>query len=95
MDALANILILTPLLLPVVTELGIDPVHFGIAMIVNVSMGFLTPPVGVNLFVGCAISKISIERLSWAVLPFLATMVVALFFLFFIPEISLFLLGTK
>ena len=95
MDALANILILTPLLLPVVTELGIDPVHFGIAMIVNVSMGFLTPPVGVNLFVGCAISKISIERLSWAVLPFLATMVVALFFLFFIPDISLFLLGTK
>jgi len=95
MDALANILILTPLLLPVVTELGIDPVHFGIAMIVNVSMGFLTPPVGVNLFVGCAISKISIERLSWAVLPFLATMVVALFFLFFIPELSLFLLGTK
>lgn len=95
MDALANILILTPLLLPVITELGIDPVHFGIAMIVNVSMGFLTPPVGVNLFVGCAISKISIERLSWAVLPFLATMFVALFFLFFIPELSLFLLGTK
>lgn len=95
MDALANILILTPLLLPVVKELGIDPVHFGIAMIANVSMGFLTPPVGVNLFVGCSISKISIERLSWAVLPFLGAMVLALFFLFFIPELSLFLLDTK
>lgn len=92
MDALANILILTPLLLPVIKQLGIDPVHFGIAMIVNVSMGFLTPPVGVNLFVGCAISKISIERLSMAVMPFLAAMVIALVFIFFIPDISLLLL---
>ncbi|MFN2267939.1 MAG: TRAP transporter large permease [Desulfonatronovibrio sp.] len=92
MDALANILILTPLLLPVIKHLGMDPVHFGIVMIVNVSMGFLTPPVGVNLFVGCGISKISIEKLSWAVLPFLGAMIVALLFLMFIPQISLFLL---
>lgn len=92
MDALANILILTPLLLPVVKHLGMDPVHFGIVMIVNVSMGFLTPPVGVNLFVGCGISKISIEKLSWAVLPFLGAMIVALLFLVFIPQISLLLL---
>lgn len=86
MDALANILILTPLLLPVAKTLGFDPIHFGIIMIVCSSMGFLTPPVGVNLFVGCSISKISIERLSVAILPFLLTMVIALLSLTFLWE---------
>ncbi|MEM7545163.1 MAG: TRAP transporter large permease [Pseudomonadota bacterium] len=92
MDALANILILTPLLLPVVREVGIDPIHFGIVMIVAIAIGFLTPPVGVNLFVGCSIGDISIERLSIAVLPFLASMILALLVLAFVPQISLFLL---
>jgi C4-dicarboxylate transporter DctM subunit len=92
MDALANILILTPLLLPVVREVGIDPIHFGIVMIVAIAMGFLTPPVGVNLFVGCSIGKISIERLSVAVLPFLGAMILALLVLAFVPQISLILL---
>ena len=93
MDALANILILTPLLLPVVKALGVDPIHFGIVMIVCSSMGFLTPPVGVNLFVGCSIANISIEKLSVAVMPFLLTMVLALLILTFIPQISLWLPG--
>ncbi len=93
MDALANILILTPLLLPVVKALGVDPIHFGIVMIVCSSMGFLTPPVGVNLFVGCSIANISIEKLSVAVMPFLLTMVLALLILTFIPQISLWLTG--
>ena len=93
MDALANILILTPLLLPVVKHMGMDPIHFGIVMIVAASMGFLTPPVGVNLFVGCGIGKISIEKLSVAVLPFLFTMFIALFAITFIPGISLWLVG--
>ncbi len=93
MDALANILILTPLLLPVVKALGVDPIHFGIVMIVCSSMGFLTPPVGVNLFVGCSIANISIEKLSVAVMPFLLTMVLALLLLTFIPQISLWLPG--
>ncbi len=92
MDALASILILTPLLLPVVREVGIDPIHFGIVMIVAIAIGFLTPPVGVNLFVGCSIGKISIERLSIAVLPFLAAMILALLVLAFVPQISLILL---
>ena len=92
MDALANILILTPLLLPVIREVGIDPIHFGIVMIVSIAMGFLTPPVGVNLFVGCSIGNISIERLSVAVLPFLGAMVLALLVLAFVPQISLILL---
>lgn len=89
MDALANILILTPLFLPVVKTVGVDPIHFGIVMIVSVAMGFLTPPVGVNLFVGCGIGKVSIERLSYAVLPFLGTILIALLILTFIPQISL------
>jgi C4-dicarboxylate transporter DctM subunit len=93
MDALANILILTPLLLPVVKVLGVDPIHFGIVMIVCSSMGFLTPPVGVNLFVGCSIANLSIEKLSVAVMPFLLTMIVALLVLTFIPQITLWLPG--
>jgi C4-dicarboxylate transporter DctM subunit len=92
MDALANILILTPLLLPLVTYAGIDHTHFGIVMIVGVSLGFLTPPVGVNLFVACGISGLSIERLSYAVLPFLGVMIIGLLVLAFVPSISLLLL---
>lgn len=93
MDALANILILTPLLLPVVKHLGMDPIHFGIVMIVCASMGFLTPPVGVNLFVGCSIGNISIEKLSAAVLPFLFTMILALLAIVFFPPLTLWLPG--
>ncbi len=93
MDALANILILTPLLLPVVKVLGVDPIHFGIVMIICSSMGFLTPPVGVNLFVGCSIANISIEKLSVAVMPFLLTMVLALLAITFVPQIALWLPG--
>lgn len=92
MEALANIIILAPLMLPVVRAAGIDPIHFGIIMIVSAAMGFLTPPVGVNLFVGCGISNISIERISVAVLPYLAAMLVALALLMFFPQISLILL---
>jgi len=91
MDALANILILTPLLLPVVQKIGFDPIHFGIVMIVTVSMGFLTPPVGVNLFVACGISKLRIEVLSMAVLPFLFAMFIAVLFITFLPQLSLWL----
>lgn len=92
MDALANILILTPLLQPLVVGAGIDMTHFGIIMIATVSLGFLTPPVGVNLFVGCGISGISIERLSYAVLPFIFTMLSAILVLAYVPAIVLCLL---
>jgi C4-dicarboxylate transporter, DctM subunit len=92
MDALANILILTPLLQPLVVGAGIDMTHFGIIMIATVSLGFLTPPVGVNLFVGCGISGISIEHLSYAVLPFIFTMLLAILVLAYVPAIVLCLL---
>ena len=91
MDALANILILTPLLKPLAITAGLDLTHFGVFMIAAVSMGFLTPPVGVNLFVACGISKLSIEKLSKAVLPFIGIMVLGIIVLAFVPEISLFL----
>ena len=80
-------------ILPVVKVLGVDPIHFGIVMIICSSMGFLTPPVGVNLFVGCSIANISIERLSVAVMPFLVTMFLALLAITFIPQIALWLPG--
>ncbi len=92
MDALANILILTPLLQPLVIQAGIDLTHFGVVMIAAVSLGFLTPPVGVNLFVGCGISGISIEKLSYAVLPFIAAILCGIFILAFIPQMVLILL---
>lgn len=92
MDALANILILTPLLQPLLMTAGVDMTHFGIIMIVACSLGFLTPPVGVNLFVGCGIAKISIERLSYAVLPFLGVMIIGLLVLTYVPALSLFIL---
>ncbi|WP_252315319.1 TRAP transporter large permease [Sinobaca sp. H24] len=92
MDTLAAIIILTPLLLPIAVELGYSPVHFGIIMIVNLAIGFITPPLGVNLFVASGISGISIESLSKAVLPFFAAMLFTLFILIFIPQLTMFLL---
>ncbi|MBP3731248.1 MAG: TRAP transporter large permease [Mailhella sp.] len=92
MDALANILILTPLLQPLVMAAGIDMTHFGIIMIVAISIGFLTPPVGMNLFVSCGICGISIERLSKAMIPFVVAMTVGLVILAFVPQITLCLL---
>ena len=92
MEALANIIILAPLIFPMIKAAGVDPIHFGIIMIVSAAMGFLTPPVGVNLFVGCGISKMSIEKLSIGVIPYLVTMLIALGVLVAVPQISLLLL---
>ncbi|MBU5347957.1 TRAP transporter large permease subunit [Paenibacillus lautus] len=89
MDTLAAIIILTPILLPIAVNLGYDPVHFGILMVVNLAIGFITPPVGVNLFVGSGISGISVEALSRAVIPFFFVMVLALLLIVFIPDLSL------
>lgn len=91
MDTLAAIIILTPILLPIAKDLGYDPIHFGIIMVVNLAIGFITPPLGVNLFVGSGISGISIEQLSKAVLPFFIAMLISLSIVIFIPEVSLWL----
>ncbi|ANU11025.1 C4-dicarboxylate transporter permease large protein [Planococcus antarcticus DSM 14505] len=89
MDTLAAIIILTPILLPIAIEIGYDPVHFGILMVVNLAIGFFTPPVGVNLFVASGISGVSIESLSRAVLPFVISMLITLLFLTFVPAITM------
>ena len=93
MDAPAAIVILAPLLMPVAAKVGVDPIHFGVAMVVNLSIGFITPPLGLNLFVTCGIANISLDAISRAVLPFLAVMLVILLLIVSVPGISLFLPG--
>lgn len=78
MECNASLLILTPILLPVVTSLGVHPIHFGIICVVNLAIGMSTPPLGVNLFVGCSIAKIPIERTIKTLLPLLAFNIAAL-----------------
>lgn len=91
-DTIAAIIILTPILLPVAVAIGYDPVHFGIIMVVNLAIGFITPPLGMNLFIGSGISGLSIETLSKAVIPFFVVMVITLLIIVFIPQLSLLLL---
>lgn len=91
METLAAIMILTPVLLPVTYNLGIDPVHFGIVMVCSLSIGFATPPLGENLFVASGISNISLEEVTVKALPFAAVSTIAVFIIAFFPEISLFL----
>ena len=89
MDTTAAIVILTPILLPVVTELGIDPIHFGIIMVVNLAIGFITPPLGVNLFVASGISGLPLETIARAAIPFFFVMLLTLLVIIFVPELSL------
>ncbi len=92
MDMAPLILICTPILYPVVvTTLGLSPIHFGIIMMINLAIGLCTPPVGSALFVGCAVGKISIEKVTKAMLPYYFSMVVVLMLVTFIPEITMFL----
>ena len=91
LDMAPLILIMTPILFPIVTGLGVDPVHFGIIMILNLGIGLITPPVGTVLFVGCAIGKVSIEQGSKALIPFFFVMVLVLMLVTYIPSISLWL----
>ena len=91
MDALANMIILGPLLYPIcVAGLGMHPIQFGLFLMVGLLLGLLTPPVGLSLFVVAPIARVSLERLSWAVLPFLLVELGILFLIAFVPEITLF-----
>ncbi|WP_341914772.1 TRAP transporter large permease [Polaromonas sp. YR568] len=91
MDMAALILILTPILLPVVMAVGVDPVHFGMIMIVNLGIGLITPPVGTVLFVGSAVGKLPIEKVVRALMPFFALLVVVLGIVTYVPALSLWL----
>ena len=85
MDMAPIILIATPILLPVATSIGIDPIQFGIIMVLNCGIGLLTPPVGTCLFISSAISHLPIEKIAKATLPFYLCMIIVLLLLTFVP----------
>lgn len=89
MDMAPIILIATPILLPIATAIGIDPIQFGIMMVLNCGIGLLTPPVGAVLFIGSAVGKVKMERVVKATLPFYLCMIIVLLMITFIPEVSL------
>lgn len=91
MDMSPIILIATPILLPIATSIGINPIQFGIMIVLNCGIGLLTPPVGAVLFIGSAVGKVKMERVVKATLPFYLCMLIVLLLLTFIPEISMFL----
>ena len=91
MEPNSAILVLAPLFLPVVQKMGIDPIHFGIIMIVNLELGMLTPPLGLNLFVSAGMTGFTLERVVKATIPFMLSMLVFLLVITFVPTISTFL----
>lgn len=91
MDMSAIILVATPILLPVATSIGIDPVHFGAIMILNLGIGLITPPVGGTLFVGSAVSGVPIERLVKTLLPFFCVMIAVLLLITYVPGLVMWL----
>ena len=91
MEPSSIVLIMAPILFPVAMKLGIDPVHFGIIMVVNMEVGMCHPPVGLNLYVASGITKMGISELTVAVLPWLMTMLAFLVLITYVPQISLFL----
>jgi tripartite ATP-independent transporter DctM subunit len=91
MDLAPMLLICTPILLPVVVKFGVDPIHFGMIMILNLGIGLITPPVGPTLFVGCAIGKVTMEEVSKELWPFYGAMCLALLIVTYVPAVSLWL----
>ena len=89
LETLAAIVILTPVLLPIVTRLGVDPVHFGIVMIVALAIGFVTPPLGANLFMAAQVGRIPFDRIARRIFPWVVTMIVALLIIAYLPFLSL------
>ncbi|HIP92241.1 MAG TPA: TRAP transporter large permease subunit [Thermotoga sp.] len=75
----------TPIFLPIVTKIGIDPIHFGIIMLMNLGIGLCTPPVGNTLFVGCIVGKMKIEEVVKALWPFYIAMIIVLFLVTYVP----------
>ena len=91
MDITPAILIFTPIFLPVVTNLGVDPIHFGIIMVVNLCIGLCTPPVGSVLFVGVSVARIKIQDVLRPLIPLFLALIFVLFLVTYIPELSIFL----
>lgn len=92
-DANSAMYIILPILYPVATSLGIDPMHLGAVMVLNMAIGLVTPPVGINLYTGCGIANISLKEISKAVLPFVAASLIVLILVTYVPAISTFIPG--
>ena len=92
MDTTPAILILSPILLPIVQHVGMNPIHFGVMMIVNLAVGFVTPPVGVNLFVASSLTNVPMMQIAKKAMPMIGYFLLALLLIAFIPAISLCLL---
>lgn len=90
MDMAPLIMITTPILLPVTQAIGMDPIQFGVMMVLNLAIGLCTPPVGAVLFVGCTIGKISMEKLTRSLIPFYVAMIAVLMLVTFVPQVVLF-----
>ena len=82
----AAIIVLAPILVPVAVHFGVDPVHFGIIMVVNLAMGMITPPFGVNLFAACTVAKISLDRIVGHLLPFVLVIMACLMLITYVPS---------
>ena len=91
MDMTPAVLIFTPIFLPIVTNLGMDPVHFGIIMILNLCIGLCTPPVGSVLFVGCSVAGLNIQKVIRPLIPLFIAMIAVLLLITYIPELTLWL----
>ena len=91
LDTIPAITIMAPILLPTAVALGIDPIHFGVIMAVNLAIGLCTPPYGCNLFVGCAVGRVKMEAMMRYIIPLLAAVIIALMIITFVPSISMFL----
>ena len=91
MDMTPAVLIFTPIFLPVVTKLGMDPIHFGIVMVLNLCIGLCTPPVGSVLFIGCSVANIRIEKVLKPLIPLFITMIAVLLLVTYVPDLTLWL----
>ena len=87
----AAIIVLAPILAPVAIHFGIDPVHFGLIMVVNLALGMITPPFGVNLFAACTVAKISLDKIVVHLIPFVLVILACLMVVTYVPQLSLFL----
>jgi C4-dicarboxylate transporter DctM subunit len=85
----AAIIVLAPILAPVAVHFGIDPVHFGLIMVVNLALGMITPPFGVNLFAACTVAKISLDRIVTYLIPFVLVILGCLMIITYVPQLSL------
>jgi C4-dicarboxylate transporter, DctM subunit len=84
-ETASALIILTPILLPLAVQLGIDPVHFGIIIVVGLAIGMITPPVAINLYVASSVTGLGLERIARAVLPYLAVLVLVLVLIAYFP----------